>query len=265
MRCKRNALKYSALLLLLTLSTLPASGQSLPERKVIHRNVLWMTLNSTFRFQHNWGLLADMSHRRSDFARQKDLTLVRVAGAYWLKPNLFVAAGYAHLWSALNAGTNNLQLNENRLYQQANLVLRWKKNYVTQRLRLEERWREGSVNDRPSGRFDYTTRYRYLIGVRRPLNNSEKSPSLVFAEEIMLHSGPSVNHGIFEQNRLFGGINLRFTDKLNLETGYMYTWQKNLNGFTYNSIHTVRMTLSFEWQQKHQEDRHAAPSLSPHH
>jgi hypothetical protein len=206
-----------------------------------------------------------MSHRRSDFARENDLTLLRVAGAYWLKPNLFVAAGYAHLWSALDAGTESFQLNENRLYQQGNLVLKWKKNFVTQRLRLEERWREGSVNGRPSGKFDYTTRYRYLIGFRRPLGSLKKSPSLVLAEEIMLQSGPSVDHGIFEQNRIFGGLNLRFTEKINLETGYMYTWQKSLNGFTYNSIHTLRITLSFEWLQKHREDRHEPAPMTPHH
>jgi hypothetical protein len=258
-------LKHFLLLLFFSMSLLLVSAQILPDRKVVHRNVLWMTVNSSFRFQNNWGILADISHRRSDFARENDLTLVRIAGAYWIKPNLFVAAGYAHLWSVLNAGTNNLQLNENRLNQQANLVLKWKKNFVTHRLRLEERWREGSVNDRPSGKYDYTTRYRYLIGFRRPLNNSGKSPSLVFAEEIMLQSGPSVNHGIFEQNRLFGGLNLRFTDKMTLETGYMYTWQKSLNGFTYNNIHTIRITLSFEWQQKHQDDRHELHPMTPRH
>ncbi len=232
---------------------------------MVHRNVLWLTLNSSFRFQRNWGILADISHRRSDLARENDLSLIRFAGAYWIKPNLFVAAGYAHLWSSLNVGTQSVDLDENRLHQQVNLVLKWKKNFLTQRVRLEERWREGSLNGRPSGKFGYTTRYRYLLGLRRPLGNAKKSPSLVFADEIMLHSGPAVDHGIFEQNRIFGGLNLRFSEKLSLETGYMYTWQKALNGFTYSSIHTIRVTLSFEWQQSHQEGMHKLPSMTPHH
>jgi outer membrane receptor protein involved in Fe transport len=258
-------LKHSPLILFFSLSTLLASGQSLPERKVIHRNVLWLTLNSSFRFQGNWGILADMSHRRSDLARENDLSLVRIAGAYWIKPNLFVAGGYAHLWSTLNTGSQSIDLNENRLYQQVNLVLKWKKNFLTQRVRLEERWREGSLNGRPSGKFDYTTRYRYLLGLRRPLGNAKKSPSLVFADEIMLQSGPAVDHGIFEQNRIFGGLNLRFSEKLSLETGYMYTWQKALNGFTYTSIHTIRMTLSFEWQEKPHKVQLQIPPVTSHH
>ncbi len=205
-----------------------------------------MTANTVLQANKRWGMLVDLSHRRSDLARENDLTLVRFAPAYWITPNLSVAAGYAHLWSAASGNAGEIILNENRLHQQLIYVLRRGAGSFNTRLRIEERWREASINGTPSNRFSYTTRYRFLLGYRHPLSGSPLAPQVVLAEEIMLHTGKAVRDGSFEQNRLFAGMQWRFSTSLNLETGYMYTWQKQLVKDTYQSIHTLRLTLSYE-------------------
>lgn len=220
-------------------------GQTPPDRTVIHRNVLWTTANTVLQANKHWGVFADLSHRRSDFAKDHDLTLLRFAPAFWITPDLSVAAGYAHLWSTVSGTAGEITLDENRLHQQLIYVLRSGRGSFSNRLRIEERWREATVNGKPSNTF-YTTRYRYLLGYRHPLSRTPRAPQLVLAEEIMLHTGKTVRHGIFEQNRLFGGVQWKFSKRLSLETGYMYTWQKLLPENSYQSIHTIRLTLSYE-------------------
>jgi hypothetical protein len=224
----------------------PVSAQTPADKTVLHRNVLWMTANTVLQANKRWGLFADISHRRSDIARENDLTLLRFAPAYWITPNLSVAAGYAHLWSAASGSAGEIILNENRLHQQVIYVLRKGRGAFNGRLRIEERWREASISGAPSNIFNYTTRYRLLLGYRYPLSRSPLAPQIVLAEEIMLHTGKAVRHGHFEQNRLFAGIQWRFSKNLNLETGYMYTWQKQLAKDIYQSIHTLRLTLTYE-------------------
>lgn len=221
-------------------------AQAPPDRTVTHRNVLWMTANSVLRTNRHWGLLADASHRRSDLARANDLTLLRIAPGYWITQDLSVAAGYAHLWSTTSGASGEITLNENRLHQQLIYVLHSGRSSFNGRIRIEERWREGTLNGLPSKTFNYTTRYRLLVGYRQPLSHASHAPQILLAEEIMLHSGESVRHGMFEQNRLFAGIQWKLSKTLNLETGYMYTWQKLLPENTYQSIHTIRLTLSYE-------------------
>jgi hypothetical protein len=230
----------------LLVSTLHVSAQAPPERIVLHRNVLWVTANTALQANKHWGILADVSYRRSDFARAHDLTLLRIAPVYLITPDLSVAAGYAHLWSAASVSGGEITLDENRLQQQIIYVLRSGRGAFAHRLRIEERWREAAVNGKPSNIFNYTTRYRYLLGYRHPLSRSALFPQLVLAEEIMLQTGKAVKHGLFEQNRLFGGIQWRFGKTLSLESGYMYTWQKLLAKQTYQSVHTLRLTLSYE-------------------
>jgi hypothetical protein len=56
----------------------------------------------------------------------------------------------------------------------------------------------------------------------------------------------------------------RFSTSLNLETGYMYTWQKQLVKDTYQSIHTLRLTLSYERMAGNRKQRLPA-DIGTHH
>ena len=187
--------------------------------------------------------MADVSHRRSDLLQYHDLTLVRIAPAYWIRPNFFVASGYAHLWSEAGSGNFDIVLNENRLYEQVSLILSLGKTQLLQRGRIEQRWREGQVSGSTEKVTNFTQRYRYLANLNIPLGSGRKSPALVFADEIMFHTGESVKHGNFEQNRVFIALNQRLNSEFSLEGGYMYTWQKSIYGNLYSSINTLRLTL----------------------
>ena len=213
------------------------------DKTVIHRNVLWMTVNGTLRIDRHWSIQGDISHRRTDNLRSHDLSLVRIAPTYWFTPRFSAAVAYAHLWSESGGGNFDLILQENRIHEQLLYTIPFGRHQFAQRLRVEQRWREAKLSGTSLSRTYFTQRYRYQPSLNLVISRNRLVPTIVIADEIMLQSGKDVERGLFEQNRIYLALQERLGKQFALEAGYMYTWQKSLNGLVYNSINTLRITL----------------------
>jgi hypothetical protein len=225
--------------------------QTSPPKETRQNTTTWLSLNTQWFFNQRWSLFSDASYRRSDFISNPQLILLRTYPVYRISPSFSAAAGYAHLWSAPDENKLDFMLDEDRLFEQLVASSRLKKTNLIQRLRIEQRWQEFVVNSRPSDLTRFTLRYRYLVSFRIPVTNRKYFPSLVLAEELMLHSGKVVEHGNFEQNRIYAGLFQRFSRMFSMDLGYMYVYQKRINGYQYNSNHVIRLYVNFERQSRH--------------
>jgi hypothetical protein len=66
-------------------------------------------------------------------------------------------------------------------------------------------------------------------------------PSLVVADEILIHFGKEVVYNTFDQNRFFIGIKQNVSPKLSFDFGYMNVYQQKYSGYQYDSNHTLRL------------------------
>lgn len=247
------------LLVLLPFGVLNA--QETPE-KIINENVqFWISTNNVFRLSEKWAVLNDLHIRRSDFVAKPNFYFVRVGGQYYIKPNIRLAGGYAHLWLT-SSGDWDAYLNENRTYQQFSISQKFPKLNAFFRLRLEQRFFNNVVEGN-SLEDDYLIhRVRFLISGGIPLNESGTT-ELLLADEIHLNFGKEVVYNTFNQNRLTIGVRQKLSEQWKVDFGYMMVYQQLAAGNVYNLNHTMRLFFygNFDFRkdktQKIDEVRHA--------
>ena len=212
-------------------------------KEITTQEQTWLSINSTVKLHKNWGFIADVHIRRTDFFAQSNFYFLRGAINYWASPDLTVALGYAHMWIApTNSSTF---LNENRIYQQVQLVSRTNHVSIVQRLRSEQRWSEKIVQNKKSDTLNFTERIRYLLSVTIPIFKNKQLPSLVISDEICLQFGKKIVYNTFDQNRLFIGIKQILSKALSFDAGYMYLYQQKESGYQYNGNKTYRLFLYY--------------------
>lgn len=216
-------------------------GQT-PQAKEVNQQVqTWVSLNTVTKFSDHWGVVADAHIRENGFFKSNNFYFLRGGLSYMPNASLTLTGGYAHMWLAPSKDGWVTYADENRIYQQAQLVTKVGKVSMLQRLRNEQRWQEKIANDESTGEWRFTNRVRYLVSFTIPVFNNEKLPSLVIADELLIHFGKEVVHNTFDQNRIFIGIKQNISPKLSYDFGYMNVYQQKKSGYQYDMNHTIRL------------------------
>lgn len=234
-------------------------------KEVRHQQQTWFSVNTLVKFNDRWGTMNDLHIRRTDFAAKENFYFARTGITYSVYPNFTLAAGYAHLWLAPSNPDWRNFADENRIYQQAIYTSKLGKVSVLQRLRNEQRWQDKMVNDRAAD-TRFTNRIRYLLSCTIPVFTNNKLPSLVVADEILMHFGNEVVYNALDQNRIFIGIRQGITPKWSYDFGYMHVYQQKYSGYQYDANHTVRLFFYFTHKaspKKLPPETPEAPSNSP--
>lgn len=250
------------LLVLSTFFLLPAVFAQLPPKQVNEQVQFWTSLNTTARISERWSVIADIHIRRNNFMQDPSFYLIRGAGQYAIKPNFTVAAGYAHMWIAPSRADWQAFVNENRLYQQAIFVTAIGKVNLVQRIRNEQRWQQIVIDDKPSGKWRFTDRIRYLISATIPISKNPYMPKPVISNELLVHFGKPVWYNPFDQNRLFVGIRQQISKPLSFDFGYMNVYQQKFTGYQYDMNHTIRLFFYYTPDlRKNLQPRHPASKV----
>lgn len=242
--------RYLALIYIFFLGfTINVFGQELPEKIVNQNAQFWISTNNQFRVSERWALLNDIHIRRTDFLSTPNFYFLRFGTQYYIKPNVRVAGGYAHLWLTRQGDWDDF-LNENRIYQQFRISQRYEKLNALFRLRTEQRF-FNNVVDGTSLNDDFMVhRTRFLISVGFPLKPGGNTQFIV-ADEIHLNFGKNVVFNTFNQNRLTVGIKQKINQQWSFDLGYMMVYQQLAAGNTYNLNHTLRLFFygSFDFRK----------------
>lgn len=215
-------------------------AQTKPASKTVNDNfMVWLSINSVYRFTDKWGAVADFHVRRINGVKDPSFWFIRFGAARWLTSDLRWTMGYANLWLAPQPNKSTWQL-EYRYYNELLYTSKIEKVSLTQRLRVEQRWQEVVVNDHKTNDFRFTNRFRYLLSLNVPVFKSTNLPSLVFADEILLNAGSQVVYNTFDQNRLFIGVKQKISNALSFDLGYMNVYQQKASGDVYDNNHTIR-------------------------
>lgn len=224
--------------------SIPVIAQQ-PSRQVNHNFHTWTSINSVMRFSNRWGMMADVHVRRKDNLKDASFYFARIGANYWLNEKITFSLAYGHLWLAPTTAGWTTFADEHRIHQQAQYVSALGKVGMLQRIRNEQRWAEKIVDDKPSGKWRFTNRFRYLINFNIPLNKAPHPLSLVLADEILMHQGKEVVYNALDQNRIFIGIRQKLGHAWSFDAGYMNVYQQKYSGYQYDMNHTFRLFFYF--------------------
>lgn len=227
-------------------------AQTTPQKEINHQVQFWTSINTVTRFNDRWGMLADFHIRRNNFIADPSFYFLRGAANYWIKDNMTVSFGYAHMWLAPSRSDWHTFSNENRIYQQFQVISRIRRSVILQRLRNEQRWQQKIVDDKRTNDYKFTDRVRYLLNYNYSIFQNNYLPSLVVADEILIHFGKEIVYNTFDQNRLFIGIKQNISSTLSFDFGYMNVYQQKSTGYQYDMNHTIRLFfyLNVGWKRK---------------
>lgn len=216
-------------------------GQSISQKEINRKMQTWVSLNTLTKFNEHWGMVADFHERWNDFFGSNNFYFVRGGISYTPNSKISVVGGYAHMWNAPSNPDWTTYADENRIYEQVQFVSKSGKVSIVQRIRNEQRWQEKIVNDQVAEDIRFTNRIRYLASFTIPFFRKNTMPSLVIADELLIHFGSEVVYNTFDQNRLFIGIKQAINPKLSFDFGYMNVYQQKYSGYQYDMNHTLRL------------------------
>ena len=167
-----------------------------------------------------WGIQGDAQFRNWNLGGDLEQLLLRSGLTYTPEgAGVTFTLGYANITTGA-PGDSDATVNENRIYQEALFGQRLGKRFLlTHRLRYEQRFNEGQ---------DFRTRYRYMLFVNVPFNNTELvrgTAYLALYNELFVNGNRDIGDGrtveLFDRNRTYFGLGYGIRDNLRTQLGYM--------------------------------------------
>ncbi|MEP7108689.1 MAG: DUF2490 domain-containing protein [Ferruginibacter sp.] len=209
-------------------------------------NEIWFGYLNQTRLSHKWGLWADVHLRTKEkFVNNFSQSLIRLGLTYYLNDEMFITAGYTYSSFYPDNSHKKITQPEHRPWQQIQWQTNYRKKRMTQRFRLEERYRRKILNDSTLwdiNNFNYRIRYNILYEL--PLGKNGIVPnslSFVVNEEININFGREIVNNYFDQNRFYLGLKYQVDLHNNLQLGYMNLFQQLAAGNKYRNFHVVRL------------------------
>jgi hypothetical protein len=226
------------------LAALPLRAQ----KRYVEEKQFWLGVLNQTRFSKHCGSLADLHLRLHDnFVSTLYQGVARVELAYHLTDDVRLAAGYTSAYLFAD-GARTVGQPEHRPWQQAQWSSTFPKARLTQRVRLEERFRQRVGNNEELA-TDYNSNYRarYSVALFLPLSkNAFESGGLqlLLQKEVMANFDQEIICNYFDQNRLFAGLVYQVSKQVQAQGGYMHLFQQLPAGNVYHNQHSIRVFYS---------------------
>ncbi|OYU82052.1 MAG: long-chain fatty acid transporter [Flavobacterium sp. BFFFF1] len=258
--CKKNLLVLSVVLLMFTFN-----GFAQNTRISDHNEVGWYGFSGTFKLSEKWGMVSEYQWRRNHIITDWQQSLSRISGSYQIQPRLQFRVGYAwaktFAYGDLPINRYGKSYNEHRAFEMVTLTDKLGIVSLSHRFMLEQRWigRYTSGDLDKEDQFPFRNRFRYMFRLQMPLKGQwvvDKTPYLVFFNELMVNFGKNVPENVFDQNRLGLLFGYRVNSNFSLEAGYIsqiLQFGREIDGnnvFQYNNGVMVNTLFSFDLSKK---------------
>jgi hypothetical protein len=215
-------------------------------KKVDVTSQYWITYSGKFRISNQLELIAESTFRSKDHSINKLSQSLVLVGVSW-SANDFIklAIGYQHI--SIEPATSKITVAqpEYRPWQQIQFLNNLSSKKITQRLRLEERFRKVLLNDSTlASEIYFNFRFRYIVSAELPLSKKEgvlKPISLILSEEIFINVGKQVVYNYFDHNRISVGLKYKINEGNSFQLSYLNLFQQLPIDIKFRNLHIFRL------------------------
>jgi hypothetical protein len=228
------------LLFALTLFTFLVRSQESPPR-YRYTNSVWLGYFNSTTIGKKWNVNTDIQYRGKEWLAKPSQFLVRSGLGYKLNDKVKLTLGAAHLRFYL---TGVATRGEWRPWQELLINDALGKIRIAHRFRVEQRFNQKVVANRPVDDYSFNWRFRYRIEATYPIiKNGDKGISFVAGNEILINTGNNIRYNYFDQDRLYAGLNFEQNKRLTYQVEFMQIWQQQSNGLTLDKISIIRFNV----------------------
>lgn len=211
----------------------------------------WLVYSGNHKFSKKFGLHLEYQLRRSNFLINKQQHLPRVGLIYYLNEQVRFTVGYAFIQSQPYGNfAPQIAFPEHRIWQQLQILNKYKWIDVQHRFRLEQRFVKLPLKIDEQwtlGDLVYSNRVRYLFkatfNIFSNKESSLKNIHLVAQNEVFINFGKNVKLNIFDQNRCYVAIGYRIPKLGSIELGYMEQSLLRADGVRLERNHTLQVAV----------------------
>ena len=204
---------------------------------------------NSFKINEKWSVHFDSQLRSTDDMEYLQSILLRPGVNYRLNKKVTLSGGLAYIPNRRTINNITGFVPEKLLWQQLSYAYKIHSILVNNRFRFEERSLPiATVNNNNLKVYSHNSnfRLRYLIRNLIPFKKElifNKGLFMAIQNEVFINTGKksSGNGKTFDQNRAYGGLGYRVTDKLDIEAGYMNQYASTKTSFVNN--HTGQLAI----------------------
>ena len=218
------------------------------QKNVENQQLLWYGYYNKLQINKNWVLNSEVQERHFYQPLVQHQLVFRTNLDRRILDDINVSLGFVVFLQSPNdpESESTLMVPELRTDFGFNAKKKYKYFNVNQRFKVEARFFHQTENNELVGGYQFSNfRMRYQLGLDIPLIKKQDAEKLILKikDEVMFNFGKNIVKNVFDQNRIYIGLNYPMNKNLAFEAGYLNWFQQRPSGTDFYNRDIIRFSV----------------------
>ena len=218
------------------------------QKNVENQQLLWYGYYNKLQINQNWVLNSEVQVRHVYQPLVQHQLVFRTNLDRRILDDINVSLGFVVFLQSPNdpESESTLMVPELRTDFGFNAKKKYKYFNVNQRFKVEARFFHQTENNELVGGYQFSNfRMRYQLGLDIPLIKKQDAEKLILKikDEVMFNFGKNIVKNVFDQNRIYIGLNYPMNKNLAFEAGYLNWFQQRPSGTDFYNRDIIRFSV----------------------
>ena len=218
------------------------------QKNVENQQLLWYGYYNKLQINQNWVLKSEVQERHFYQPLVQHQLVFRTNLDRRILDDINVSLGFVVFLQSPNdpESESTLMVPELRTDFGFNAKKKYKYFNVNQRFKVEARFFHQTENNELVGGYQFSNfRMRYQLGLDIPLIKKQDAEKLILKikDEVMFNFGKNIVKNVFDQNRIYIGLNYPMNKNLAFEAGYLNWFQQRPSGTDFYNRDIIRFSV----------------------
>ncbi len=218
------------------------------QKNVENQQLLWYGYYNKLQINQNWVLKSEVQERHFYQPLVQHQLVFRTNLDRRILDDINVSLGFVVFLQSPNdpESESTLMVPELRTDFGFNAKKKYKYFNVNQRFKVGARFFHQTENNELVGGYQFSNfRMRYQLGLDIPLIKKQDAEKLILKikDEVMFNFGKNIVKNVFDQNRIYIGLNYPMNKNLAFEAGYLNWFQQRPSGTDFYNRDIIRFSV----------------------
>ena len=218
------------------------------QKNVENQQLLWYGYYNKLQINQNWVLNSEVQERHFYQPLVQHQLVFRTNLDRRILDDINVSLGFVVFLQSPNdpESESTLMVPELRTDFGFNAKKKYKYFNVNQLFKVEARFFHQTENNELVGGYQFSNfRMRYQLGLDIPLIKKQDAEKLILKikDEVMFNFGKNIVKNVFDQNRIYIGLNYPMNKNLAFEAGYLNWFQQRPSGTDFYNRDIIRFSV----------------------